>query len=410
MGVEILNGVQVRIGVASEMRAPTQSLEMDGTSRVVVVPVIIKVPDKRLSDLVNRFILKKATDGTKDLMPTAKALRTWLSWIFSQGIDPLSYSIYKYKSPTYSFRQHLLQRANKDKNISLSTANNYILVVKSFYKMLEDEGIVESDLFYKPEVSIVDGYRKVPSSDLSIRVPRGKEKKLSPLTEAEQQFVIASLSEMTTEFTLIILLMMHSGLRLNEALTMNAALFSEGQRIDKTTYLITGVKIGPKYGVSTKFSTERELFLSNCLHQLILYHKSSEAYQNRLDKWRTKSKVVSNRIPLFLSSRGNEMTSGTFYTMWYKFIAKYKKNNNRDLCKRPHDLRATFGTNYLSSALRLFPNDVDACLESTKHYMGHKDIKTTLHYINFLSRKCISEQVAQVMDELVFSSMEVSAL
>ncbi|TOB83856.1 hypothetical protein CGJ97_24285, partial [Vibrio parahaemolyticus] len=143
------------------------------------------------------------------------------------------------------------------------------------------EGIVQQKHFYRSKLSIIDGYRKLQSSDLAIRVSRALEGNLRPLDHETQRKALQVVEQENEEFKLAFKLMMFSGLRLNESLSFPSfLLLDECFPIDGSK-LIRGVNIGPMYGVKTKFSKERELFITVRLAEEIVNYQLSDRYQKK---------------------------------------------------------------------------------------------------------------------------------
>ncbi|GAA5218328.1 site-specific integrase [Corallincola platygyrae] len=381
------------------LRSSNQTqITMRGQYKNVQIPVLTGVTNRTLCRQINLFILKKASEGKKDLLPTAKAMKSWTSWLQEKNLDPFKPTILKYESPTYGYRQYLLERISEENSLSSSTANNYILIIKSFYEMLEEEKIISTSDFFQYRKSIVDGYRKIKSSDLSIRVARKQIPSLCPLPKEKQENLLKIISADNAQTSTIIKLMMQCGLRVSEVLSIPYSLFNEDILDKNETSLIGGITIGPRYGVKTKFSKEREVFMTKSFLSEIVELKYSKTLLERLSKYKIKNNTKVP--PLFITKNGTEMSKQAFYSSWYRLKVKYKSVFGEEFTYRPHDLRATFATELLTIAMQLEPNNLEACIEFVKYYMGHKDEKTTLKYIRFLNRQSLASSVAEIIDAI----------
>lgn len=401
MKIDILFNVPVRLGLAARLSSESDQIQMDGKYRLVEIPILVGNFNPRLKQFINLFLLTKASSGNKDLSSTAKAFKTWVQWLVDEQVNPFSLPESKPKSPTYGFRQFLLERVIDKQNLKRSTANSYVLVIKTFYEMLIEEGIVDNRVFFRSKLSIHDGYRKLQSSDLAIQVSRPVDNALKPLDHETQKKALQLIEEQSEEFKLIFKLMIFSGLRLGEALSFPCSLLNDEQFPTNDSKLIRGVIIGPKLGINTKFSKERELFITLKLAEEIIDYEFSNRYSKKKLKYLSNIHPLPSNIPLFLSINNNRISKSAFYSAWSRFKRQYKNTYNEDLTHKPHDLRATFATNMLEVAMQLSPNNLESCIETTRFYMGHRHVETTLKYVKFLHRRSSAKQVAQVMDKYI---------
>lgn len=409
MKIDILFDVPVRLGLAAPLSSETDRLQMDGKYRTTEIPILVGNFNPRLKQFVNLFLLKKASSGNKDLSSTAKALKTWVQWLVNEQVNPFVLPKSKPLSPTYGFREHLLEKVFEKHELKRSTANSYILVIKAFYEMLGEDGIVDHRNFFRSKLSITDGYHKRQSSNLAIKVPRTVDKDLRPLDHETQKKALLLVQEQNEEFKLIFKLMIFSGLRLSEALSFPCSLLKDELFPVDQSKLIRGIIIGPDVGVKTKFSKDRELFITVKFAQEIIDYELSNKYKKKKEKYLSLPLPPTSNTPIFLSKNNTIVSKNAFYSAWYRFKKKYMSRYNEDFIHKPHDLRATFATNMLEVAMQVSPNNLESCIETTRFYMGHELIETTLKYVRFLQRKSTANSVAQVMDKYIYDVfMEVS--
>ena len=96
------------------------------------------------------------------------------------------------------------------------------------------------------------------------------------------------------------------------------------------------------------------------------------------------------------------MSEKAFYSRWYSFRHRLARSAPGNVFRlKPHDLRATFATHFLRSALSCYPDQAANALGTVKYWMGHKSENTTMKYIVFLQQNQISDAVAGVMDALI---------
>ncbi|MDL5026412.1 site-specific integrase [Vibrio sp. TMPB1044] len=391
MVVEILVNVPVRLGTVSPLKSPRDKICMAGHFKEVTMPVLIGSKNQ-IVYLSNLFLINEVSEGKVDSLPAAKALRTWLNWLLLNKIDALLTTKIKLNSPTHGFRYYLLDRVQGKEDLSRSTANAYIQVIKRLYDWLDIEGLIDKRNFYNHKLSIIDGFRKIQSSDLAIQVQKSPEQSLSPLTEQVQNQFLQLIELETIEFQLVIKLMMFCGLRKQEALSFPKGLIKEEHITEEDSQIIKGIYIGPHNGVKTKFSSYRELFITRTLVEDILDYSISPRYRKR----QKKSKGQYKKYPPLLN-----YSEDAFYSAWYRLKKKYRGVYNSTFNHKPHDLRATFATNLMKSALKVTNKNTQIALDITRYYMGHKREETTLMYLKFISRNDVSNQVATIMDQFV---------
>ncbi|CAH6877902.1 Tyr recombinase domain-containing protein [Vibrio chagasii] len=391
MAVEILVNVPVRLGTVSPLKSPHDKICMAGHFQEVTMPVLVGRKNQ-IVYLSNLFLINEVSEGKVDPLPAAKALKTWINWLLLNNIDALLTTKIKLDSPTYGFRYYLVNRVQEKGDLRRSTANAYIQVIKRLYDWLDREGLVDKHNFYSHKLSIIDGFRQIQSSDLAIQIQKSPEQSLSPLTEQAQKQFLQLIEFETKEFQLVIKLMMFCGLRKREALSFPKGLIKEEHVTEEDSQIIKGIYIGPHNGVQTKFSSYRELFITRALVEDILDYSISPRYKKRQEK----SKGQYKRHPPLLN-----YSEDAFYSTWYRLKKKYYGVYNSTFNHTPHDLRATFATNLMKSALKVTNKNTQIALDITRYYMGHKREETTLMYLKFISRSDVSNQVATVMDQFV---------
>ena len=375
--MEILRRVPYRSGVMHELAEGESEIRFLDGGKLYYIPCIVGMVNQRLSEYIHYFIVEKAIAGRKDLVPYAKAFLFWGRWLENECVDPFENNVNKLKHPTYGYLYHIRHQV-KENRIASSTASNYMNVIRSFYETIHGLGVIESVAgFFQYERSIIDGYRMVQTSDLSIRIVSKQRKSLKPLNEIEQKTVSTLVSQENKSFGLKIKLMMNSGLRLDEVLTLPSGIFDEGLLAITEGNLIRGTYIGPSIKVHTKFGKERELFISRVLYEEILDYIVSDEYEYLLRRWRLKYGDDQKYEPLFITRNGQLYSSATFYSKWYKFRTSAANTLSvAEFKHKPHDLRATFATNFLVSALKHFPDMTSSALATVQYWMGHENIST----------------------------------
>lgn len=138
------------------------------------------------------------------------------------------------------------------------------------------------------------------------------------------------------------------------------------------------------------------------LYEQILDFTLTEYFERKRIKWRERTFGKELHEPLFIMSNGRRMSAKAFYSRWYIFRKRVAERlPEGGFNHKPHDLRATFATNFLRSALARYPDQAANALGTVKYWMGHKNENTTMKYISFLQQNQITDAVAQVMDAIL---------
>tara|TARA_R110001606_G_scaffold169296_2_gene314271 strand:+ start:7420 stop:8658 length:1239 start_codon:yes stop_codon:yes gene_type:complete len=394
----ILKEVKIRVGHRFNLENSSSSLDFDNTHPVIsyLIPNIIGIFNKRLDTLIHQRLVTQAPEH-KDLMPETRGFLHWLNWLDEYGVNPFTSPAALAIHPTYGYKQYLLQKVKNTDNLSDSTANAYLGVIRRFYLWLGEIKELSSNDFVKPKMTFVKG-RNVTSSDLTIRVAKKSNKSLNPLKNKEQETLRTLLNSESDRFQLQVRVMRDCGLRLDECLTLPSHLFNEDTLANTTGLLVKGLKIGPHVDVHTKYGKTRELFITITLYESVIDYLISDEYEERLRKFRTLYGDQVKNEPIFISRDGHPYTKNAFYESWYKFRTSIRESMGEGSFKhKPHDLRATFGTNWLSAALDAGHTPSEA-LASLKEIMGHKNETTTMKYITFHNLDSMSDDVASFMD------------
>jgi len=150
--------------------------------------------------------MDKAILQARDLKPLARAFLRWIRWLEDNGLDPFTPGTLKYQSPTYGFREYLLGAVRQGR-IASSTAAVYISVIRRFYVFLGKCGELAASSFFTLVEKVVDGRRKVISSDLAIRITSTTKRTINPLNDAEVHILDEALKSESGLFSLMIVLM-----------------------------------------------------------------------------------------------------------------------------------------------------------------------------------------------------------
>ncbi|MBE0377768.1 hypothetical protein PPRY_a0335 [Pseudoalteromonas prydzensis ACAM 620] len=374
-----------------------KSLDMK-VRKTAVIDAISGIKDTQLSQLVNIFIMEKASK-TVDTKPLSKALLQWVRWLEDKNINAFEPSIFHYQSPSYGFREELLIRVHDEATeLSYTTASNYINAIKAFYDFLNENNVVDKNNFYKSSLRMSGRGVKTNSTDLAIRpVKQHNHTPLNPFTRNECEELLKIIEQLPTQEYLMIMLMIGCGLRGKEVYTMNSELFTSDLFAENESFIMRDITIGPKQGVKTKFSIPRELFITKALYEEVLDYVEGEEYKSKLATYHKNTARVPGYSPLFIVNPGQQASAMKINNLWVKIKKCYLARTGKKLDHKPHDLRATFGTNLL----RLLSEDIsdmEQVLNLVKVAMGHKSVSQTMKYISHFTREGTLTKAANILD------------
>jgi integrase len=301
-----------------------------------------------------------------------------------------------YDSPTYGYRKDLLLDVNENKDKKYTTASSYINYLRSFYEFLIRNKVVSETGFFVYETAST-GQGHIQSTDLRIKKVRKHGESLNPLNQKQAKRALLVINSMSERDRLFLNLMIGSGLRSQECNTMNAELFTIENLHKDDSFLIKEIEISPQVGVMTKFDTPRDLFITRPFFESIMDYIESEEYEALLSLFKKNNKSKKGYTPLFITTTGTAFDEYNKRNVWLKFKYLYEVRFGEKLNQKPHDLRATFGTNLLKLLTNAKSDVIDA-LGFVKDTMGHQNEATTLRYVRYLKHSKMLNKAADILD------------
>jgi integrase len=345
----------------------------------------------------------------------ADNLKHFIIWCEENDINYLE-APRKFKRPTYLYREYL-QRKLENGELSPNTLKTRINAVVNFYKYLIKEGIkFKFPLWERSSVliSYENQYgnkfsKKIETTNIGKVISSSNVDKyidyiedggkLKPLTFQEQNLLISNLKNIgNIEMTLAFLLSLTTGARIQTVFTLRLNHFeravSENEKEIK-------IKIGLGTNCDTKFDKIHILYIPVWVYNKIkVYIKSPRAEERRNN---AKNIFTDHSLQyVFLTNRGVPyyVSKADPYIATYKspsngeavrkFISTTLKNEIKkhglDLNFSFHDLRATFGMNYLESRIHLVKEGIISLtllLMEIKEMLAHSSLSITERYLNF---------------------------
>lgn len=394
-------------------------------------PVIIQ-GDGNFSEIFNLYLLKKLQQTVqynfKTFTSIANHLVDFQRFLEDEQLDCLKFHKLKQQNAIFKYRMRLIEQANAGL-ISASSARGRINVVVNFYRFLVTEDLVDHQRYGLPFQDVykyiaVDnefGARRkmaIKSHDLAIHVPVKAHNseaikdggELSPLSVESQTVILKTLKKSSREYQLMFYLALFTGARLQTICTLRIK-YLLNREADSHRFI--RLPVGAGTGIDTKFQKPMTLLIPHWLVQdLKIYINSEQARQRRqksnygesnenyvfLTKLGTPfytSKIeqqeLTERIKVSDSSRARlKLYEGEAVRSYLKVVLlpEIRLIDPQFKSFKFHDLRASFGMNLLESQLQHLPegNSVMTAVEYVQARMGHRNISTTLQYLNYKSR------------------------
>ena len=384
------------------------------------------------AEIFNLYLLKRLQQTVqydfKTFASIANQLVDFQRFLEDEQLDCLKFHKFKQLNAIFKYRTHLIEQTNAGL-ISASSARGRINVVVNFYRFLVVEDLVDHQCYGLPFQDVykyiaVDnefGARRkmaIKSHDLAIHVPAKAPNsgtivdggELSPLSVEEQAIILKALKKSSREYQLMFYLALFTGARLQTICTLRIkCLFNR----EPDSHGFIRLPVGAGTGVDTKFQKPMTLLIPNWLAQdLKIYINSEQACQRRqksnygdsdenyvfLTKLGTPfytSKVEQQELTEKIKASDSfgarlKLYEGEAVRSYLKcvLLPEIRLIDPQFQSFKFHDLRASFGMNLLESQLQHLPegNSAMTAVEYVQARMGHRNISTTLQYLNYKAR------------------------
>lgn len=397
------------------------------------VPIILD-PEDIPCEQANAFILSKLISN-KDrttIEGYAKALILFLNFCEHEDIDYLQ-STSRFRSPLARFKRDQLDKIESRK-LSPSTVKERLSKLVQFYRYLVDEFKIKFKVI--PWILDKEGLKLIQLQDRvllkkyktsEVQQIRGASRetseqanfageifdsgeRLRPLTESELKILFKALSEIgNTEMTLAHKIIAGTGARTQTIFTLRQCHFEYEPKIDEEQVYI---KAGHwnKEGQSLADSKLNKPFLINMpieIYRAVQVYIRSQRALNRYEKAKYQFDDPSMQYA-FMTQQGNpfyiaksdpyrvkykNIPSGQALTTFVNSILKPKLAemtfDNPQKRFKFHNLRASYGLMRLNFYLEHISKEqnvgkfYDKALQLTQKDMNHKNLKTTLNYVQF---------------------------
>ena len=353
-------------------------------------------------DIVNSYLINRYLIGKTNSNFECRALRLYFDFLEAMELEWDQGSDYIHKRPLSMFGKYL-KESFENGDMSGTTAVNYFNSVSRFYKHYLTEGYKFKGIpvtftqravkafsasltnhinQFEVEIDIADCKPNIPN--------QSKSSELKPFSDDNYQLLFDKLkAHSTKDMILICLLSANTGLRVNEIADLKLDMITSYNNEDYFD-LYVGAQVGHK----TKGNKNGIIKVSGKIMSLLNKHVKSPDYLKRLRKYE------GERPPVFITVRGNDFTSQTISVMFSAFTKEFMKKDNPDFEHKFHDLRVHFGVNTMKACL-----DSDMSKEQALAYvqnqMRHKDIKTTMEYLEYWTHSVVIEKRTELQDDVL---------
>lgn len=415
--------------VAYSQTGPTYSYNL--------MPVVLDGAGAPWTD-ANLYLLARIESVLTPSMTTyhgiADDLAAFYRFLEEEGVDYKAFPRRRLLRPTYRYRAYLQQRIMAGE-IAPTTARRRISCVIGFYRWLSAENLFfpdnppweEHDVY----IQLTDdaGFRRskvVMATDISVRIPTQNDPyagtiedggKLRPLPVHEQQHLLDALLDLgNTEMTLIHMLALFTGARIQTVLTLRVGHVQSELPASVNEFRLP---VGPGTSIDTKNGKRIVLHIPAWLYEKLRIYAASP----RATKRRIRAGHDTSDQYLFLSSRGVPMYSSKLDQIRFddastlrhekrgqavrQYIREFvipavSRRLGRSFHYRFHDLRASFGMNLTDHQLAIAQSgkvNLHQVREFVKARMGHESSATTDLYLQFRQHAAMVERVQQGYDQ-----------
>lgn len=369
----------------------------------------------------NLWAHERATSGKTDLQTVRTNLRhlhKYSDWLENEGLDWRHFPMLERDRVLIRWRKHLIEMRDKYGVLAPSTVTQRMNAAIHFYRYARANDLIGRDAPLWQERQVVCrfynavGFERtmlLRTTDLAIpnRPRHGLrlEDGLTPLAKGHMRQLIDFIMQegnASPELRLMLLLGFYSGARMETITDLKKGTLDHAvsdPEVPGLIYLAVGP--GHKPYVATKFNVQGRIMVPDWLFRALQEYVT--------DPRRMMREAIADderRDLVFLTRFGRpyvdrESTAGTAIGRAMVDLRRMAVQAGLKFMRdfHFHMTRATFGT-MLASMLLDNGNNPKAVLTFVRDAMLHKDIETTLGYINFVEQTPIKIQVANEYTEV----------
>lgn len=363
----------------------------------------------------NLWAHQRATSGRTDLKTVQSNfghLHKYADWLEEEGLDWRHFPMVERDRALIRWRKYLMERRDKFGLLAPSTATHRMNATIQFYRYARAHDLIVRDVPLWQERQVIrrfhdaQGFERtmlLSSTDLSIpnRARHGMrlEGGLMPVTK-EQMLKLLSFTKheenASQELHLMLQLGFYSGARIETITDLKkGSLANAVSEPGAPDCIYISVGPGQRPHVATKYNVQGRIMVPDWLYRDLSNYVTATR--------RLKREALApqeNRDLIFLTRFGRryadrESPIGTAVDRAMVDLRREADKAGLKFMKHFnfHMTRATFGT-WLTSTLLEKGFNQKAVLNFVSNAMLHKDVETTLRYINFVEQTAIKIEVA----------------
>lgn len=356
----------------------------------------------------NTWLASRACDPADDLsaktiIRDARSLVSYANFLETNGLVWNDLDKPDSEKPTYLYKSH--RNINvKEGTGAYSTAQTELRAVATFYIWCTSTGQLPDNcrpfLTRTNQVHVLTKFgsktveRTVSNMPLKRRRTAARstlEDGLKPVSaELQKQILTLSEAHAGTEITLMLAIGFSSGIRLGSITDLKCETIEKAAASNLKGH--KSIRIGPAYGVMTKFSTNYSPVVPDALAQRLTSYITSVRRLKRAIKHGGRYSQH-----LFLTPQGrpyhddNGVPSSAIGVAIHRIRAIAKASDLPIEDFRFHDSRATFACNLLDAAMAIgIP--VTSALSIITEFLGQSDERTALRYVQYAQKRRVVEK------------------
>lgn len=359
----------------------------------------------------NQYAFSRYFDSNKSLKTVTREaihIGMYADWLEHNNLDWLHFPKTKRERCLYRFRGFLVTYRDAGL-LAASTVSQVMSALIRFYRWVSDEGLIEKnhDLWADNVARLrffdKEGFERTllrKTTDLAInnrkRGPEAPEDGLFPLIIAQVKVLMSHLKNQSNyEFYLLHKTSLLTGCRFETVTTLTIDAL-------RNSYRIAGIdncyhiRVGPGTNVKTKFGVSGSIpFPDFLVDELIAHYESLDSMLRR------SNCKIEHHKSIFLTSRGNPYTLQSFSTLMKRLRDELAENGHSEFKRfKFHQLRATFATMLMRSALSSKGMSKANAIEYVRDALLQKDTRTAWKYVKLIEQSPVLDEYHELLWQL----------
>lgn len=368
----------------------------------------------------NQWALAMVTENHRKIRTVLSAMRSLLTYATWLETEDISWSYFPVRGSDRCltrYRGYLVQCRDR-RQLAPSTVSQRMSAAVRFYRWASGTGLISPEwpmwedriigIQISDQFGLQHTLRRITTN---LSIPNRKragvlelEEGLMPVSRQRALAILDAAKRLASkEIYLMLLIGFSSGMRVGSICDLKENTLRNAVPIAGGWYEL---QIGPgaRPSVNTKFDVNGRVLLPATVFDLVFDYLNST--RRLLRKANSESDVEEL---IFITARGHSYQrneNGAVNTAMSELRAKAKKEGLKELNGfRFHQSRATFTTILMVEALNKFPS-VSAAVQFVKNVCLHRDVATTMKYVNFVETTDKMAELADAFTEMFASHVD----